>query len=279
MTEAGDAGDPPGRALARGSTAEVRVLAGGRVLKLFKAHIPAEQVTAETAALSRAHVAGLPVPAVYGSGRYAGRQTLTLEELTGPSALRALARRPHALPRLLARMADLQVRLNALPGDDLPDQTQRIRAAIDRADLPVALRQAVLSRLATAGEGGALCHGDFHLGNLVVQAGTLYVLDWDKACRGAPAADAARTAVMLRDGKLGGIADTRLAEPVRAVLARAYVRAYVRAYKRVQRDGGIAADIASEIAWWLPVATAAKLPFIAPGRRRRVLNRLARMLE
>lgn len=275
MTPADAAQEPPGRPLARGSTAEVRRLPDGRVLKLFKTRIPAEQVAAEATALARAHAAGLPVPALHGTACHAGRQGLTLQELTGASALRALIRRPYAATRLLARMAELQVRLNALPGDGLPDQTARLRAAIDRAELPAALRRAVLARLSASDTAGALCHGDFHLGNLIVQAGTLYVLDWDKACRGTPAADAARTAVMLRDGKLGGIADTALAGPVRAVLARAYVGAYVRAYTRRTGEPGIA----DAIAWWLPVATAAKLPFVAAGRRRRVLKRLTRMLS
>jgi aminoglycoside phosphotransferase (APT) family kinase protein len=171
-------------------------------------------------------------------------------------------------------MAELQVRIHALPGRGLPAQTPALRTAIERAELPCDLHAAVTARLAAAGEAAALCHGDLHLGNLILQADTLYLLDWDKACQGAPAADAARTAVMLRDGKLGGLADSALADPVRAALAWAYVRAYVRAYRRHTGDDTIGAAVA----WWLPVATAAKLPFVSPRRRRRVLRRLTRAL-
>lgn len=271
MTSGSSPADLPGTPLGRGSTAEVRRLDGGRVVKLFKPHIPAGQIAAEADALARASAAGLPVPRLHERCRHGASAGLILDELAGVSALRSATRRPAGLPRLLHRMADLQARINALPGHGLPAQTEALQSAVERADLPPDLHTALLARLAPTPDA-ALCHGDYHLGNLMLQAGELSVLDWDKACCGAPAADAARTAVMLRDGKLAGIADTPLAEPVRALAARAYVRAYVRAYS--QRTGE--AGIATAIAWWLPVATAAKLPFVAPDRRARMLRRLRR---
>jgi aminoglycoside phosphotransferase (APT) family kinase protein len=264
----------PGTPLGLGSTAEIRRLDEQRVLKLFKPHISAEQVATETAALARAKAGGIPVPRVHRTDDYGDRRGITLEAINGPSALTLLARRPVAVPRLLARMAALQVRIHALPGKDLPGQSLAIRTALDRADLPTRLGALVNARLDRAAGDPALCHGDFHAGNLIEQAGILYVIDWDKACGGSPAADAARTAVMLRDGRLGGIGDSAPADPVRKWAAEAYIRAYASAAP-ARTD---APAVAAEVRWWLPVMTAAKLPFIAPARRDRVLRRLEREL-
>lgn len=273
MSEAVDP-DLPGTPLGLGSTADVRRLDAGRVLKLFKPHIPAEQIATETAALARAEAGGIPVPKVYRTADYGSRRGVTLEAINGQSALALLTRNPVGVPRLLARMARLQAQIHRLPGAGLPAQTDAIRTAIARADLPKTLHAPVTARLDQAPAALALCHGDFHAGNLIDQAGVLYIIDWDKACGGNPAADAARTAVMLRDGRLGGLGDSALADPVRKALADAYIRAYASA--RGARTG--ARPVAAEVRWWVPVMTAAKLPFVAPARRDRVLRRLRRDL-
>jgi Ser/Thr protein kinase RdoA (MazF antagonist) len=269
MSEGGDR-DLPGTPLGLGSTAEVRRLDGERVLKLFKPHIPSEQIATEAAALARAESGGIPVPRVHHTTDYGDRRGITLDAVNGRSALELFMRRPFAVPRLLAQMAQLQAQIHRLPGDGLPAQADAIRTAIARADLPKTLHAQVTARLGRAEGEPALCHGDFHAGNLIEQAGVLYIIDWDKACAGRAAADAARTAVMLRDGRLGGIGDSALADPVRKALADAYIRAYASA--RSARTG--ARQVAAEVRWWLPVMTAAKLPFVAPARRDRVLRRL-----
>jgi aminoglycoside phosphotransferase (APT) family kinase protein len=268
------AADLPGTPLGLGSTAEVRRLDAERVLKLFKPHISPDQIATETDALARAAAGGIPVPRFHQTADYGPRRGIILDAINGSSVLTRLTRSPFAVPRLLQRMAALQAQIHRLPGDGLPAQADAIRTAIARADLPNDLHALVTARLDQAHGALALCHGDFHAGNLIDRAGVLYIIDWDKARAGSPAADTARTAVMLRDGQLGGIGDSALADPVRKALADAYIRAYA-ATRATRTD---ARQVAAEVRWWLPVITAAKLPFVAPSRRARVLRRLRRDL-
>jgi aminoglycoside phosphotransferase (APT) family kinase protein len=49
--------------------------------------------------------------------------------------------------------------------------------------------------------GDRLCHGDFHLGNLLGDWDTPVVIDWGDAARGDPLADVARTELLHRLGE------------------------------------------------------------------------------
>jgi aminoglycoside phosphotransferase (APT) family kinase protein len=59
-----------------------------------------------------------------------------------------------------------------------------------------------LDRLRTLPSGDRLCHGDFHPANILGTLKSPVIIDWGDASRGAPAADVARTLLLLRMGEL-----------------------------------------------------------------------------
>jgi aminoglycoside phosphotransferase (APT) family kinase protein len=121
--------------------------------------------------------------------------------------------------------------------------------------------------LETLPRGDRLCHGDFHPGNVLVASGggdggdRPIAIDWTGASRGDPAADVARSFLIIRFGGL-----TPDATPAVAALARVGRRLLWRGYA-----SAYAIDRAA-LARWLPVVAAARLAEGIDGERARLLQ-------
>jgi aminoglycoside phosphotransferase (APT) family kinase protein len=129
--------------------------------------------------------------------------------------------------------------------------------------VPEPLRDAVLRRLERLPEGDRLCHGDFHPANVLRSAsGGALAIDWTGASRGDPAADLARSFLIMRFGAVGPDA-TRAVALLARVGRRALWAAYASAYGRA------AVAAASP---WLPVVAAARLGEDIAGERAHLLE-------
>jgi aminoglycoside phosphotransferase (APT) family kinase protein len=106
------------------------------------------------------------------------------------------------------------------------------------------------ARVAALAGGTAICHGDFHPGNVIMSAAGPRVIDWVDASCGPPAADVARTLFLLRDGKLPN--DLPLPRRLRIrLLRRRFVGGYLAAYRRRRP-----LDLNEVRAWRLPILVA-----------------------
>ena len=255
--------------LAQGTSADLLADGPGRALKLYHAETGAAALQTEASALARAAEAGLPVPAVFGRLEVGDRRGLLIEWRSDPTVLRRMLHRPWIAPRALDAMAQLHRRVNALDGRGLPDQKAAVRAVLARSPLGAELHRAVTARLDALPGGTALCHGDIHLGNVLLADNGPCILDWEKACCGAPAGDLARTLVLIRHGTFDGPLPRPLVGAIRRWLARRYRRAYMATGPRLD---------ATDLAGWIAVMTAAKLAFVperqAAPMRRDVARRL-----
>ncbi len=196
----------------------------------------------EAALMTAAGAAGVPVPEVV----TAASGYLVMTRLFGETLARRILRDDtyaDVRARLVAQCADALARLHKnvdvpdLPSE--PDPIAALRDALDRigAAHPVfELALARLDRTRPAAREARVVHGDFRLGNLVVDAsGLAGVLDWELAHLGDPAEDLGWLCV--RSWRFG----SRL--PVAGVGTREeLLAAYARA-------GGFAVA-ADELAWW-----------------------------
>jgi aminoglycoside phosphotransferase (APT) family kinase protein len=122
----------------------------------------------------------------------------------------AVKRAPWRAPRLVDRLAALQVRLHALPIEGWPEPDgeglaeRRLRlvrrwlAAHEDADLRAALTRVepLLPELDTGPK--VACHGDFHPLNVLVDGDESMVIDWTDAALGDRHGDVARTQLLFR---------------------------------------------------------------------------------
>jgi aminoglycoside phosphotransferase (APT) family kinase protein len=197
----------------------------------------------EAALLRAAGAAGMPVPSVLA----AQDDLMVMERLSGQTLGRRILRAPAlaaARSRLTAQcaaaLAVLHTRVAPVAGLPVADDPLAlIRTTLDELGEPHPALELGLLRLArTRPEpvGRAVVHGDFRLGNLMVdESGLVGALDWELAHLGDPAEDLGWLCV--RSWRFGGPA------PVAGVGTRAeLLEAYADA-------GGAVVDEAT-LRWW-----------------------------
>jgi aminoglycoside phosphotransferase (APT) family kinase protein len=250
-----------GAPLAAGGTAEIFAMDTGRVLKLYWRGASPSAPEREAERARAAHAAGAPCPAVLDVLPVDDRFGVVFECIQGQSMLQAIAADPSSAESLIRSLARLHAQLHGLAGAGLPPQREHLSRRIALSPLNHRLRATVLAVLAKLPDGEALCHGDFHPGNVLMSAAGSSVIDWFDAVRGHPAADVARTLLLLQYARAPGDAPF---ESVRSDLTALYLQEY-RNLREVSTD--------ALQAWALPVATARLAEPIA-GQERTTLVRL-----
>ena len=258
------------RRIGAGREAEVFALGEGRVLRLARTAAFRQAVERERVALLAAGRSGAPVPALFERVDVDGRPGLVLERLDAHDLLHGLLRRPWELalvPWVLAR-----VHASLHEGEaptELPDLRTEVVERLRSELVPSDVRHAALRRLSELPDDDRLCHGDFHPGNVLRRRGGGYaVIDWKAATRGDPAADIARTRLLLVGAWIPGAGPRALQlllTPFRWALYSLYLAAY-RHWRRVERR---------TVAAWLPVLAAARLSYDI-GQERTWLLAIAR---
>ena len=215
--------------LGEGREAEVFAWAEGRALRLFRAGF-ARTVEHERLAIAAARAGRIPAPRLDELVSVAGREGVVLDRVDGETQLELVGRKPWILPREARRTGRLHARLHTIAAPaGLRSLQGWVRERIERADAPERLAATALSAMADLPSASQLCHGDYHPGNLLVEAsGRHVVIDWGGASSGPPEADVARTIVLLRLGEPDNPSPAirMIARFARRLLITGYLRGY-----------------------------------------------------
>ena len=249
----------PSVPIAQGRTAEIFSWDNDHVLKLYFGWCPPNWVEYEARIAHAVHSAGIPTPAAGEIVEIKGRHGLIYERVEGISMLQEMNSRPWTFVQHAHSLAELQIKIHrqSIPG--LPSYKQRLRHDISNTRyLTETLRNKYLNLLESLPGGEALCHGDYHPGNILLTRNGPVVIDWMTACSGSSWADVARTSLLLTIGPKGAGKQLR---PYIRVAIGFYHRMYLNRYLAVLPNKG------NELERWVPVITAARLnEDIAPER-------------
>lgn len=220
---------------AEGRTADVFLRPDGSVLKLMRDPDAMPLIEREAAALETVRQAGHLAPAVIEIVRIDGRPGLAMERVEGVDFGTLLGRQPWMMGRAARVMAETHVAMHRCraPGT-LPRLSDELRRDIESAPtLPPPLAQFALETLDSLPQGDRLCHGDFHLANILGTWAVPVVIDWPRAASGDPTADVARTRLLhlLADPP----PDTpRVARALLPVGRKLIVHRYMHVYRRLR---------------------------------------------
>lgn len=241
-----------GPLLAEGRTAEVFAWGKDSVLKLYRDWCPPGWADYEEKVAERLNPLGISAPQFRGRADMDGRAGLLYERVHGKSMLALFPGNLPKIPAFARQLAGLHLEMHARRIDGLGSVKDGLRGAILKAPhLPEQEKLAALSRLDGLPDGNRLCHMDFHPGQVIVTGAGAVVLDWVTLRQGCPAADVARTCLLLRIGRPEG---SPLLILLAGLLGRWFGEAYLRHYLSLS-DQVTRKDVE---AWMLPV-TAARL--------------------
>ena len=259
------------RLIGQGREAEVFECPDGRVLKLLRASRPRTGLAFEIAALDAARSAGVPVPEVYEDVVIDGRTGVMMERLDGIDLLTMIGRKPWLVFRCGRLTGEIHARINA---GRAPESLPAVREVMNRGLAHLASSQPTLAAwvgriLARLPDGDALCHGDFHPGQLMRSGDRYAAFDWSGAKRGDPWFDYARTRVVLSMGEPPP--GTQLTLKLLAKIGRRLlISSYARAYER--HAAGPVDE--ARVRQWEIVNLAVRMHDGVPGERPHLLRRL-----
>ena len=232
-----------------GRTAEVFVVGEGQVLKLLRPGMDERMLSVEYAKTAAVRTATELAPGVSGLVEMDGRPGIVFERIVGESMLDVILSNPDTGLAEAEGFAGLHADVLGLSvAADLPDVKEFMADKIDSADLPASQRTVAKDRLMGLPDGDATLHGDFHPGNILVTADGPRVIDWGEASHGDPAADIARTLLLLTPESAAGSLPHEV--PASALIA-AFAHTYL---ERCLRSAGITVEAIT--AWRLPVIAA-----------------------
>ena len=180
-----------------GQTATVYEWEDGRVLKLFVPGYPEEAAEREYRNASALSGMGFAKPKAFDMVSWNGRRGIVYERVDG-EALDAWVLRTGDLPRCAEWMAGLHRDILSNAAGDAPSCKAFLRDNLGRLPAEAAeMREEALRLLDTLEDGDALCHGDFHPGNILLSEGRPTAIDFMNICRGPRAYDVARTVFLV----------------------------------------------------------------------------------
>lgn len=188
----------------------------------------------EQLAIQAALAGGIPAPRFEETVMVGDRQGTVMERIDGTNVLDLVGRRPWLMAREAVAAGRLHARLHAVPAPGaLPAVHKRVTEWVTRQEAPVGPAAIAESELGELAGGDRLCHGDFHLGNLLLEpGGRRVVIDWGICAAGPAEADVARTLVLMRLGNpFQAPAGVRL---VRRFFPGLSTRCYLRGYRSVR---------------------------------------------
>ena len=255
-----------GPLIARGRTAEVYAWQEGQILKLFYDWCPPQWIQHEIDTSRVITTKKLSTPKWIGTQEIENRRGIIYERVDGPSMLVVCSAKPWLIFRMARQMAELHTQIHLQNGSGLASLRSSLQATIQRVEnLPPGLKNGVLRLLEKLPDESALCHFDFHPGQVLITNKGPVIIDWMTACQGHPLADVARTAIILTTSPVPGAnwAMRAMVNLWRGLFYQSYLARYLELHPGVTRD---------EITTWMVPVAAGRLKEGIAGEQESLLK-------
>ncbi len=186
-----------------GSTADVYEWPGHTVLKLFKEHTEEHTIEYEALIHEMVYDKGINMPKLLEEVEVEGRRGYVYERINEKSLLFHLTKKRWKLWHFGKILARTQLMIHEKKAPLLPDLRERLRSDIGKVkNLKIEDAERLMAYINILPEGNTICHMDFHPGNVFYHPKIGTTIDWITASRSVPAADVARTYIILKHGGL-----------------------------------------------------------------------------
>ncbi len=232
-----------GTPIAAGNTAKI-YLYKGKVVKLFNDNLPVTESLYEANKQRLALSYGLNVPKVIDVTEIDGKQAIIMEYVEGKTLGNVLSKNMDQAEHFMSMSIDIQQEIHSYTADTLEPMSAKLTRQIEAANLKESHKIQLIDKLHSITYESRLCHGDFHLFNLILSKnGTVTIIDWVDSSAGDIRADIYRTYLLYSQFS--------------AEIAEMYLRLYLRK-SNLSKE---------EIFQWAPIIAAARLSENVPSEK------------
>ena len=205
-------------------------------IKLFKKNVPKEEIEYEMDLQKMAFELGLPVPKIYDMVEIDGKYGILMEYIAGVPIGEAVFKDQNKFQEYLIKSIEIQIDLNNIITNTFPSMKEILIRNINRvSEIEITYKQEILAKLEKICFNNFLCHGDFHLYNLLETSNGIKIIDWVNSSAGNFEADICRTYLLYKIN--------------REMLAELFIENYCKITKVPKEN----------ILIWLPILAAARL--------------------
>ncbi len=166
----------------------------GIAAKVFRIGQPKRQVYQEAFTMAVIAELGIPAPDVHGVETFCDQTVLLMEEVKGTSLLDIMQADLTKTKECIEKVVDLQVMMHKVVTTNFRPLRMVIHGNITYSPgLADTEKERLLDILSRLPDEYALCHGDFHGGNILSDGQSYKIIDWAEVACGSPAADACRS--------------------------------------------------------------------------------------
>ena len=180
-----------------GRRSEIYGLENSQVLKLYDADFPKQKVAEEfhkTLAVYDSKALNIPKPIKMTEKE--GRAGIIFEQINGTALMDLFQKKPWLYFSYQQKITDIHKQIHQIALSGLPTQQEEFTPIISKSGKFSVSDKKKLLDILNKEYKPALCHGDFHHGNIIFdKSGRYYVIDWMDAFSGDYRLDVALTAV------------------------------------------------------------------------------------
>jgi len=216
-----------------GRTAEIFEWGEGQVVKIYFDWCPDKWIEFEAKVSKIVEEANLPVPKCGGIADADGKKGLILERIEGMSMMQCIENEftgPDnfdVLDKYGKMLGELHAELHSKSITGLPNVYDHVESGISRTDkLSDTQKEKLIKVLDSLPEGNAVCHYDFHPGNIIMSPNGPILIDWITGCIGNPHGDIARTIILMSYGNHPPDIPREAFQQIREYLIKVYLDSY-----------------------------------------------------
>ncbi|RDW20975.1 phosphotransferase family protein [Oceanobacillus chungangensis] len=182
-----------GTPFAIGNTAEIYLLEN-KIIKIFKDHLPNTESSNEANKQRFAYSCGLFVPRILDVTEVDGKQAIVMEYIEGDTIGDLLVNNMEKLEYYISISVDIQQKIHSVVTNSLEPMAKKLQRQIESVPILDERHKSILiHKLNLMTYEQRLCHGDFHLFNLIMSDKMVAIIDWVDSSSGDIRADVYRT--------------------------------------------------------------------------------------
>lgn len=182
-------GDP----IATGNTAKI-YLYENKIIKIYNDYLPDTEALYEANKQKFAYTCGLSVPKIWDVTKIDGKQAIIMEYIKGKTLGELLTENRKQAEYYMQVSIKIQQKIHMIKTDSLEPMTEKLCRQINSVDiLDERKKSNLINKLDSMTFEKRLCHGDFHLFNLIMLNNKVTIIDWVDSSVGDIRADVYRT--------------------------------------------------------------------------------------